>query len=74
MRCECCNTILTETEQKIIFTVSETQANACLRCLKTMDVKFKLPRSTADEYEEEFKKPHEEEPPLYDDQELWDER
>lgn len=73
MRCECCNVILTDLEQGIKFVASNTEANTCLKCLETMDVDYKLPRFKTDDYDDTF--PHlEEEPPLYDDEEMWDER
>ena len=74
MHCECCNELLTDMETRIKFSNSGTFANTCLACLSTMDVSYKLPRNEYDEEEDEVFGYVEEDPPLYDDGELWDER
>ena len=71
MKCECCGEFLTDVETRIRFRESGEFANTCLNCLSTMDVKYKLPRDTEEDvlYEAEP-----DDPPLYDDEEFWDER
>ena len=72
MHCDCCDALLADVEQTIIFTNSGEQANTCLKCLSTMDVKYKLPyEDTGDYVEVDGYMFLEEEPPLYTDDELW---
>lgn len=68
MRCECCNVILSPLEEKGFFIGTGNPTNSCFACLDTMDVPYDFPEDE-NHYEDV-----EEEPPLYDDEELWDER
>lgn len=44
MRCECCDTTLTDEESRIRFSASGSFANTCRKCLDTMDVAYRLPK------------------------------
>lgn len=49
-RCECCNALLSVSEEKTKFKVSRTETNTCKKCLSTMDVEV---LEVNDEYSEE---------------------
>ena len=75
MHCDCCNEFLTNLETRIRFKHSGNLANTCLKCLKTMEIPYKLPRTSDDTEDEEHTINYTEPPePLYDEGELWDER
>lgn len=40
MRCECCNTELTEYESSIKGKHSGEYLNSCIKCIKTMDISY----------------------------------
>lgn len=71
MRCDCCNTILTKLEETYIFTDSGHAANTCTTCLDTMDLAYQ-PATIEDEDYIDVPMSYEEEQPLYEDDELWE--
>ena len=71
MRCECCDAILTKLEESYVFTATGHAANTCTTCLDTMDLEYQPANIEDDDYVD-VANVYEEEQPLYDDDELWE--